>query len=57
METGATGRAGAKARSIEEIERALEEDVDSPTKEEIEDILGDITGSRDWTEVFLGVAS
>jgi hypothetical protein len=57
VEAGAVGRAGAKARSIEAIERALDEDIDSPTKAEVDDILEDIEEGQDWTEVFPGVAS
>jgi len=57
IEAGAVGRAGAKVRSIEAIERALDENIDSPTKAEVDDIIEDVEEGRDWTDVFPSVAS
>lgn len=57
IDAGDVGRAGAKARSIEAIERALDENIDSPTKSEEEDLLEKVDEGRDWTDVFPNVAS
>lgn len=57
IEQGEMARANAKARSIEAVERALEEDVDSPTQADVLEILDEIDEGRAWTDVFPQVAS
>lgn len=54
-------KAKAKLRSIEGLERALDEDEEGPvTDAELDERLEDITASedeKDWTQIFRGVAS
>lgn len=57
VESGFHGRAGARIRSIEAIERALDEEINSPTKAEIDELLDRVSEGKDWTDVFPGVAT
>lgn len=61
LNEGEEVQAKAKLRSIENLERALDDEKSGPvTDEELEDRVGEISESddqRDWTQIFRGVAS
>jgi hypothetical protein len=58
IDTGEVTRAKARLRSIEGLERAINDDEEGPISDsDLEERLKDIEGQPDWTEIFQGVSS